>query len=92
MKRRNFLSGVGSTALTLGATSNLPAAEQPAAAPKKPAGLPRRALGRTGAKLSIVGFPGLALRHYEQDECTAGLHKAFAKGMNYFANQPKPQE
>ncbi len=51
-------------------------------------GLPRRILGRTGEKVSVVGFPGLALSHYEQDECTAGLHKAFDQGMNYFDVAP----
>jgi aryl-alcohol dehydrogenase-like predicted oxidoreductase len=88
MKRRNFLCGVGSTALTLGTASNLTAVEPPITDDEKPAGLPQRVLGRTGAKLSIVGFPGLALRHYEQDECTAGLHKAFARGVNYFDVAP----
>jgi predicted aldo/keto reductase-like oxidoreductase len=51
-------------------------------------GLPRRVLGATGAKISVVGFPGLALRHYEQQEGTAGLHKAFDQGLNYYDVAP----
>ncbi len=50
--------------------------------------LPRRALGRTGQKLSVVGFPGLALMHYEQEQCTAALHRAFERGLNYFDVAP----
>jgi predicted aldo/keto reductase-like oxidoreductase len=55
---------------------------------EKAAGLPRRVLGRTGRKVSIVGFPGLALVHYEQERCTAGIHDAFASGVNYFDVAP----
>ena len=52
------------------------------------AGLPRRVLGRTGEKISVVGFPGLALSHYEQDECNAGLLDAYEKGVNYYDVAP----
>ena len=45
-------------------------------------------LGRTGRKISIVGFPGLALTKYDQDECTAGIHKAHQKGVTYFDVAP----
>jgi predicted aldo/keto reductase-like oxidoreductase len=45
-------------------------------------------LGRTGRKVSIVGFPGLALVHYEQDRCTAAIHDAFERGVNYFDVAP----
>jgi predicted aldo/keto reductase-like oxidoreductase len=59
-----------------------------AATEEKGAGLPRRTLGRTGAKVSVVGFPGLALTHYPQEECTAGIHRAFQNGVNYFDVAP----
>jgi predicted aldo/keto reductase-like oxidoreductase len=55
---------------------------------EKVAGLPRRTLGRTHEKVSIIGFPGLALRHYEQSQCTAGIHDAFERGVNYFDVAP----
>jgi aryl-alcohol dehydrogenase-like predicted oxidoreductase len=51
-------------------------------------GLPRRALGNTNEKLSVVGFPGLALRHHDQAESTAALHKAFDLGLNYYDVAP----
>jgi predicted aldo/keto reductase-like oxidoreductase len=45
-------------------------------------------LGRTGQKLSVVGFPGLALIHYEQEKCTTALRNAFERGLNYFDVAP----
>ena len=51
-------------------------------------GLPRRVLGRTGAKVSIVAFPGLALNELSQEEATAGVHKAFDQGVNHFDVAP----
>jgi len=86
MKRRTFLTGVGS-ALGLGAAVAAPAQDKTAVdAARK--GLPRRTLGRTGAKVSVVGFPGLALRRCDQAEATAGIHKAFDNGVNYFDIAP----
>jgi len=51
-------------------------------------GLPRRALGRTGERISIVGFPGLSLIHGEQAECTTAIQGAFDRGVNYFDVAP----
>jgi len=51
-------------------------------------GLPQRVLGRTGARVSVVGFPGLALANYDQAQGTAGLHRAFDQGINYFDVAP----
>jgi predicted aldo/keto reductase-like oxidoreductase len=52
------------------------------------AGLPRRVLGRTGQKLSVIGFPGLALINYDQERGTAALRDAFERGVNYFDVAP----
>jgi predicted aldo/keto reductase-like oxidoreductase len=86
MKRRAFLRTVGGAAgaAVLGAPGMLGADE----ATEKVAGLPRRVLGRTGQRLSVVGFPGLALIHCDQDQCTAALHRAFERGVNYFDVAP----
>ncbi len=51
-------------------------------------GMPRRVLGRTGRKLSMVGFPGLSLVHCDQAQSTEGLHRAFERGINYFDVAP----
>jgi len=85
MKRRSFLKIAG------GVASGCALGVNPVEAgdsDEKVNGLPRRVLGRTGEKVSVVGFPGLALRHHEQDECNAGLVKAFEQGLNYYDVAP----
>lgn len=87
MDRREFLKVVGGVAgsCALGAQTAFGAEK---AAVTQGNGLPQRVLGRTGEKVSIVGFPGLALSHYEQERCTAGLHEAFDRGLNYYDVAP----
>jgi predicted aldo/keto reductase-like oxidoreductase len=91
MKRRTFLKTVGGAAgvCAISAPSVL-GAEKSATEPQpdQVAGLPRRVLGRTGQKLSVVGFPGLALNHYDQERCNRGVHEAFDRGVNYFDVAP----
>jgi predicted aldo/keto reductase-like oxidoreductase len=86
MKRRTFLKTVGGAAGV--AAMGVPKVFGAEAPPQNAAALPRRALGRTGQKLSVVGFPGLSLVHYEQDKCTAAIHDAFERGVNYFDVAP----
>jgi aryl-alcohol dehydrogenase-like predicted oxidoreductase len=50
--------------------------------------MPTRRLGRRGPEVSVVAFAGLALTHYEQEECTAGVHRAFDRGVNYYDVAP----
>lgn len=38
--------------------------------------------------MSVVAFPGLALVHYPQEECTRALHKALELGINYYDVAP----
>lgn len=91
MKRRTF---VKTTTVTVGglalATPAAFTAPSPAAAqqPDVVAGMPRRVMGRTGQKISIVGFSGFALNKYPQDECNKGVLKAFEQGVNYFDVAP----
>ena len=91
MERRSFLKVAGGVAAGSAITV------QPTVAANKPtsiytdekvSGMPRRVLGRTGEKVSVVGFPGLALRHYDQHRCNAGLRDALYRGMNYFDVAP----
>jgi aryl-alcohol dehydrogenase-like predicted oxidoreductase len=86
MKRRVFLQKVGGAAglATLG-VPNVFAADQPL---ERVEALPRRKLGHTGMELSVVGFPGLALAKIDQGQCTAALHKAFDRGLNYYDVAP----
>ena len=39
-------------------------------------------------KVSVIGFPGLALTKINQAESTAALHKAFDRGLNYYDVAP----
>jgi predicted aldo/keto reductase-like oxidoreductase len=86
MKRRAFLKTVGGAAgVAAIAGPQAFAAEE---TPQRSQGLPRRALGRTGQTLPVVGFPGLALIHDDQEKCTTAIHSAFERGLNYFDVAP----
>jgi predicted aldo/keto reductase-like oxidoreductase len=41
-----------------------------------------------GWKVSVVGFSGLGLTHDEQEVCTASVHEAFERGLNYYDVAP----
>src|SRR5215472_12003459 len=86
MKRRTFLKTVGGAASVAAlSTHGMFAGEK---AKETSQALPRRTLGRTGVKLSVVGFPGLSLWHCDQEKGTAALHNAFERGVNYFDVAP----
>jgi predicted aldo/keto reductase-like oxidoreductase len=82
MKRRSFLKIAG------GVATGYAIGSQPILAAQKVNALPRRALGRTGEKVSVVGFPGLALSNYDQEQCNKGLVDAFERGVNYYDVAP----
>ena len=84
MRRRLFLKTVGGAAasVTVGVPSFTKGGEETVA------GLPRRALGRTGLKASIVAFPGLSLIQGDQARGTAAIHDAVRRGVNYFDVAP----
>lgn len=88
MKRRVFLKVVGGAAgsCALGVNRLLEGAWAEPGMADGP--VPQRVLGRTGQKVSVVGFPGLALIHYDQKECTAGLRRALERGINCFDVAP----
>src|ERR1017187_7365418 len=85
MKRRAFLQTMGGAGLAALGVPRVFAADPPL---EKVEGLPRRVLGHTGMKVSVVGFPGLALTKIDQEQCTAALHKAFDRGLNYYDVAP----
>lgn len=89
MERRSFLKVVGGAtgSLALGAEP-LVVGDRASSEAGRVAGLPRRLLGRIGQQISVVGFPGLALIHYDQQRCTEGLHAALDRGLNYFDVAP----
>jgi len=89
MERREFLKVAGAAAGSCAlAHGTLLAGQAATSGEDRVAGLPRRVLGRTGAKVSVVAFPGLALAQLNQEEATAGVHKAFDQGINHFDVAP----
>jgi len=53
-----------------------------------PAGMPRRELGRTGVKLSILGFGGILVMDEEQRTANEMVARAFDHGITYFDVAP----
>jgi aryl-alcohol dehydrogenase-like predicted oxidoreductase len=90
MKRRSFLKVVGGTtgAYALTARTVLSADTRQDEAVVRVQGMPRRVLGRTGQSVSIVGFPGLALIHQDQEACNRVIRRALDAGINYFDVAP----
>lgn len=54
----------------------------------RPEDVPTRVLGRTGEKLSIVGFGGIALRNNGQDFANELVPRAYHAGIRYFDVAP----
>lgn len=91
MERRSFLKLSGTIAGTgvIGIPKSLLAAQTAQdTLIKHASGLPRRILGRTGEAISIVGFPGLAMIHDDQETCNKAVRKAIDLGVNYFDVAP----
>ncbi|MBN2182650.1 MAG: aldo/keto reductase [Sedimentisphaerales bacterium] len=88
MKRRTFLKAVGGAAGSYYLGSQKLFAAALTNSEKKTTEMPKRTLGKTGHKISIIGFPGLLLAKQSQDEDTKALHDAYEQGINYFDVAP----
>jgi predicted aldo/keto reductase-like oxidoreductase len=84
MKRRSFIrnSTMGSIALTIPAIRSFGSNFSP------DYHLPRRTLGKTGEKLSIIGFGGIMLNDNPQDFANELVAKAYELGVNYYDVAP----
>ena len=85
MDRREFLveaAGAG-TALSL-----FPAELTGMERETRPDGLERRALGKTGERLSIIGFGGIVVMNATAEEASARVRAAIEAGVNYFDVAP----
>ncbi len=82
MKRRDFVAGAGA-ALPL-----FPAELRGLEREKGPHGLERRALGKTGEKLSIIGFGGVVVMNATAEQAAQRVRAAVAAGVNYFDVAP----
>jgi aryl-alcohol dehydrogenase-like predicted oxidoreductase len=85
MTRRQFVkTGAAATALLdlFPATLTSLAREQP------PQGLEKRSLGKTGEKLSILGFGGIVVKDATPEAASLRVREAIDHGVNYFDVAP----
>lgn len=91
MERRKFLRNaggmVGGMALGASALSAKPT-DKFNELVMLPGQVPRRKIISSGEAVSIVGFPGNALRHYDQKETNEGVRWAMDQGINLFDVAP----
>ncbi len=89
MNRRSFLKVCGGTAVVTAFHGTLRAAEtSDKPSPTDPRPMPRRALGRTGERVSIIGYGGLALNRVDQSAANNSVAMAIDRGVNYFDVAP----
>jgi aryl-alcohol dehydrogenase-like predicted oxidoreductase len=84
MQRRDFLKGTSSAALLGLFPASLAGLERSGAAGQ----LERRPLGRTGERLSIVGFGGIVVKDATTKEAADRVAHAIDRGVNYFDVAP----
>ena len=84
MKRRIFIknSALGTLALTIPMIRSFGNNFSPAY------NIPKRVLGKTGEKLSIIGFGGIMLNDNPQDFANELVAKAYELGVNYYDVAP----
>ena len=83
MKRREFIRQAAITAAAVASTSQINASTT---TPSDP--IERRALGRTGEKLSIIGFGGIVVMNEETGAAKNIVAEAVDRGVNYFDVAP----
>ena len=93
MQRREFLkkSVLSTGAIVAGSVLNLPAMGDEARAEdscNKTPQLPRREYGKTGAKLSIIGFGGMMIRTMKQEAVNCLVAESIERGVSYFDVAP----
>ena len=85
MNRRDFVVGTAGTVAGLAA---FPAGLEAVERERKEGRLERRALGRTGEKLSIVGFGGIVVKDATAGQAAQRVKTAIDGGVNYFDVAP----
>ncbi len=84
MNRRGFVAGAAGAAGLAAFPAGLAGLERESG----PGGLERRALGRTGEKLSIVGFGGIVVMDATPEQAATRVRRAIEAGVNYFDVAP----
>ncbi len=86
LSRRGFLQTTAAWAAGAGAGLLADPDRILAAQEESPAGVPRRPLGKTGEKVSIIGLGGWHIGSIPQPEAIALMHEAIDAGINFFDN------
>lgn len=84
MDRRDFLKAGSAASLAACFPASLAGIERE----MQPGGLERRALGRTGEKLSIIGFGGIVVNQATPEQASSRVTQAIDAGVNYFDVAP----
>ncbi len=84
MKRRRFIrnSALGTLAITIPGIRSFGSNFSPNYE------IPRRQLGKTGEKLSVIGFGGIMLNDYPQEFANELVAKSYELGVNYYDVAP----
>ncbi len=83
MKRREFLKQAALTAATVASASQLQASST---TPSNP--IAKRTLGKTGEKLSMIGFGGIVVMNEDTGAASNIVAEAVDRGINYFDIAP----
>jgi aryl-alcohol dehydrogenase-like predicted oxidoreductase len=83
MKRREFLKQAALTAATVASANQLHAA---GTTPSNP--IAKRTLGKTGEKLSMIGFGGIVVMNEDTGAASNIVAEAVDRGINYFDIAP----
>ena len=79
MDRRKFIKTTVAAGIAAGVGPSLA---------KTPDPIPKRPLGKTGEKLSIVGLGGISIMHSSQEHANRSVTRAVECGINYFDVAP----
>jgi predicted aldo/keto reductase-like oxidoreductase len=85
MNRRDFFKNTLAGATMI---RTFPAVLSASARIQHPSGLERRSLGRTGEKLSMIGFGGIVVMNATSGEAAERVGQAIEAGVNYFDVAP----
>jgi len=85
MRRRQF---IGNSTAATAMLACFPAGLTAMAREETPGKLERRALGRTGRMLSVIGFGGIVVMNASPEEAAQRVRQAVEAGVNYFDVAP----
>ena len=86
MKRSTFIRNAAAAA---GMLTLFPAGLTSIAREMTPGKLEKRVMGRTGLKVSVIGFGGIVVRNATPEQASERVKKAIDRGVNFFDVAPR---